>query len=64
MAIPPNVIIHRYVDIPCPSGKHSRSVVTFRDHTVATMFCIACDVAWVEPTSHSELRDLGLDKAP
>ena len=35
-----NVFIHRYVDIPCPSGKHRRSIVTFRNHTVAAMFCI------------------------
>jgi hypothetical protein len=64
MATPTNVIIHCYVNIHCPSGKHSRSVVTFRNHTVAAMFCIPCDVAWVEPTSHPELRDLGLDIAP
>jgi len=54
-----NIIVHRYVNIPCPSGKHSRCVVTFRDHTVAAMCCIPCEVPWVEPTSRQELRDLG-----
>jgi hypothetical protein len=46
----------RYVNIPCPSGKHERSVVTYRDHRFAAMFCIPCEVEWQEPTSHPELR--------
>ena len=58
----PNQIVHRYVDIPCPSGKHRRSLVTFRNHTVAAMFCIPCEYAWTEPTSHPELLNMPLDK--
>ena len=38
----------RYVDIPCPSGKHSRLLVTFRDHAVAALFCMPCEHAWTE----------------
>jgi hypothetical protein len=57
----PNSLVHRYANIPCPSGKHQRSVVTFRNHTVAAMFCIPCEVAWTEPTSRAELRDLHVD---
>ena len=48
----PNSLIDRYVDIPCPSGKHQRSLVTFRNHAVATMFCISCEQAWIESTRH------------
>ena len=59
---PTNTIVHRSVDIPCPSGKHQRSLVTFRNHTVAAMFCIPCEYAWTEPTTHPKLRDMPLDK--
>ena len=59
---PPNTLIHRYVNIPCPNGKHQRSLVTFRNHTVAAMFCIACEVAWTESTDHPELSSIGLDR--
>ena len=59
----PNTLIHRYVDIPCPTGKHKRSVVTFRNHTVAAMFCIPCEVAWTQSTDHPGLRIIGLDSA-
>lgn len=61
--IPPDSLVHRFVAIPCPSGKHRRSVLTFRNHTVAAMFCISCEVAWTEPTTHPVLRDIGLDSA-
>ena len=61
LANPSNVIVHRYVDIPCPNGKHQRSLVTFRNHTVAAMFCVPCEHAWTEPTTRPELRDLSLD---
>jgi hypothetical protein len=37
--------------------------VTFRDHSVAAMFCIPCEVAWTESTAHPELRDTALDTA-
>ena len=57
-----NFILRRYVNIPCPSRKHLRSIVTFRNHTVAAMFCIPCEHAWTEPTSHHELRDIPLDR--
>ena len=60
---PPNSLVQRYVKIPCISGKHQRSIVTFRNHTVAAMFCISCERAWTEPTSRPELRDLHLDNA-
>ena len=61
--IHPNTIIHRRVNIPCPSGKHKQSLVTFRNHTVAAMFCIPCEVAWTLSTSHPQLKNIGLDKA-
>lgn len=60
---PINSLVHRYVNIPCPSGKHHRSVLTFRNHTVAALFCIPCEVAWTESTTRPELRDVGLDTA-
>ena len=63
MARGPDSLVQRYVNIPCPSGKHGRSIVTFRNHTVAAMFCIPCEAAWTEPTTHPELRRLGLDNA-
>ena len=64
MAYNENVLVHRYVNVPCPSGKHQRSIVTFRDHTVAAMFCIPCEYAWAEPTTHPALRNVGLDRDP
>ena len=57
----PNTLVHRYVKISCPTGMHERSIVTFRNHTVAAMFCIPCELAWTQSTSHPELRALGLD---
>jgi len=60
---PHNVIVHRYVNIPCPSGKHPQSLLTFRNHTVAAMFCIPCELAWTESTDQPELRSIGLDSA-
>jgi hypothetical protein len=60
---PENTIVHRFVNIPCPSKRHGHSIVTFRNHTVAAMFCIPCEQAWTEPTTRSELRDIGLDRA-
>jgi hypothetical protein len=58
-----NVIVQRYVNIPCPSGKHPRSILTFRNHTVAALFCLVCEVAWTQSTDHPEIRHLGLDRA-
>ena len=58
-----DVLVHRYVDIPCPSGKHRGSILTFRDHTVAAMFCIPCEHTWTESTDRAELRDIGRDSA-
>ena len=63
-SIPPNTLVHRYVNIPCPSGKHLQSLVTFRNHAVAVMFCLPCEVAWTEPTSRGELRHFRLDRTP
>ena len=59
----PDTFVQRYVTITCPSGKHLRSIVTFRNHTVAAMFCIPCEVAWTESTSHPEIRELSVDSA-
>ena len=59
----PDSLVHRYVDIPCPSGKHQRSILTFRNHTVAAMFCAPCEHAWTESTEHPELRATPLDTA-
>jgi hypothetical protein len=61
-ALPPDSLDDRYVNIPCPSGKHLRSLVTFRNHTVATMFCLECEVAWTEPGTRAELRHIALDR--
>lgn len=58
---PPNTLVHRVVNIACPSGEHPHSIVTFRNHTVAAMFCIPCEVAWTQPTTHPELREIGID---
>jgi hypothetical protein len=55
------VVASRYVNIPCPSGKHQQSIVTFRDHTVSALFCIPCEHAWTESSSHPELEHLLLD---
>ena len=60
--VQPNTLVHRYVDIPCPSGKHARSLVTFRDQTVAVMFCIPCDHAWTESTEHPQLATMERDR--
>jgi hypothetical protein len=43
---------------------HLRSICTFRNHTVAAMFCIPCEHAWIESTSHPALRDFHLDRMP
>lgn len=45
-----------------PAGSTSNRGVTFRNHTVAAMFCIACEHAWTESTTHPELRHLSLDR--
>ena len=58
---PPDSLVHRYVGVPCPSGKHEQSVLTFRNHTVAAMFCIPCEHAWTESTQHPVLRSIGID---
>jgi hypothetical protein len=53
--------LQRIVEVPCPSGKHQRSMLTFRSHTVAAMFCIPCEKGWTEPTTHPALRDFATD---
>jgi len=58
----PKTPVHRYVDIPCPTRKHPRSLVAFRSHTVAAMFCIPCAMAWTEPTTRAQLHDVPHDK--
>ena len=57
-----NQIVHRMVDVPCPSGKHQRSLLTFRNHTVAAMFCMPCEYAWTEPAIHPALVNMPIDK--
>ena len=59
---PDNSLVQRYVNVPCPSGLHYRSIVTFRNHTLAVMFCIPCEQAWTEPTTHPEIQGLGIDR--
>ncbi len=61
-ALPPGVgFVQRIVDVPCPSGKHPRSVLTFRGYTMACMFCVPCEHGWTEPNTHPALRDLRTD---
>ena len=59
---PENVLVHRQVHVPCPSGKHQQSIVTFRDHTVAVMFCVPCEHAWTEPVIHAEIQAMPIDR--
>jgi hypothetical protein len=58
----PDSLVQRYVSVPCPSGNHPRSIVTFRNHTVAVMFCIPCGAAWTEPVTHPDIRALAVDR--
>jgi hypothetical protein len=60
---PHNVIVQRCVNISCPSGKHDRSLVTFRNHSVAAMFCLGCEVAWTQSTEHPDFWNVGVDIA-
>jgi len=53
-----------YVQIPCPSGKHGQSVVTFRHPSVAVLFCEPCGESWEMPVTHPALRDLPLSGLP
>ena len=57
-----NVLVHWQVNIPCPSGKHAQSVVTFRNHIVAVMFCLPCEEAWTEPITHPQIRVMQIDR--
>jgi hypothetical protein len=57
----PDSLVHRYVDIPCPSGKHTSSLVTFCNRTVVAMFCIPCEHAWTESKRHPQLAALDCD---
>jgi hypothetical protein len=49
--------VQRTVDVTCPSGKHSRSLLTYRGYTMACMFCVPCEHGWTEPNTHAALRD-------
>jgi hypothetical protein len=51
----------RYVDIPCPSGKHKRSMLTFRGHNAGVLFCQPCEHGWTEPATHPALRHIVAD---
>ena len=57
-----NVLVHRQVNSPCPSGKHTQSIVTFRNHVVAVMFCLPCEHSWIERTSHPEIQAMVIDR--
>ena len=57
-----NVLVHRQVNISCPSGKHTRCIVTLRNHVVAVMFCLPCEQAWTEPTTHPEIHAMAIDR--
>jgi hypothetical protein len=56
-------LVMHYIDVPCPSGKHQRSMLTFRSHTVACMFGVPCEHPWAEPTTHPALRNLPVDSS-
>jgi hypothetical protein len=60
-APPSDAFVQRYIDVPCPSGKHQRSMLTFRSHTVACMFCVPCEHGWTEPNTHPALCGLATD---
>lgn len=59
--IPQNSLVHRYANIPCVTGKHQTSIVTFKNHSVAVMFCIPCEDVWTVPTTHPELKHIERD---
>ncbi len=58
---PSGEFLQRCVDVPCPSGKHQRSMLTYRSDSIAAMFCVPCQKGWTEPTTHPALRDLAID---
>jgi hypothetical protein len=49
------------VAIPCPSGKHPRSIVTYIGHVNVVMFCRECEEAWEVAASHPALRGMRMD---
>ena len=57
-----NVLVHRRVNIPCPTGKLTQSIVTFRNHVVAVMFCLPCEQAWTVRTTHPEIQAMVIDR--
>ena len=61
---PSNVLVHRQVNVPCPSGIHLQSIVTFRNHTVAVMFCVPCEAAWTEAITHPDIQAMAIDRYP
>jgi hypothetical protein len=60
-AAPSGEFLPRTVDVHCPSGKHQQSVLTFRSHELAAMFCVPCQKGWTETVTHPALRDLATD---
>ena len=64
MAAPDDKIVNRHVNIPCPSGKHQHSLVTFRNRLPRTLvfWCSARDHRWSadEPGTPKQLN---LEKA-
>lgn len=60
-ALADRAFVPRSIDVPCPSGKHQRAMLTFRSHAVACMFCVPCEHGWTEPTTHPALCDLATD---
>jgi hypothetical protein len=55
------IISSRFVEIPCPSGKHQRSIVTFRNHFIAVLFCVSCEHGWTESADHPALQQIPVD---
>jgi hypothetical protein len=59
-----NILVHATSMSPAQAGSIGGRFGTFRNHTVAAMFCLPCEHAWTEPTSHPGLQNLGLDRIP
>ena len=51
---PHESVADRWVKVPCPTGMHEWSIVTFRDHTVVALLCVPCEVGWTQSSEHPE----------
>ena len=52
------------VPIPCPSGKHSSSILSYRDFNMAALFCWPCEVAWTVSPFHPEIQHIPTEIMP